>query len=85
MDVNEPIFPVENMDRFQILVFCFYLDFKVIVELIGLVKYSKRICPSNPLVVSFCLCVGSLNSSNTWSLVLKMQQENLVLAFPKSN
>ena len=68
MHGNEPIFPIESMDRVGILFFGFYLDLKVIVELIGLVKYSKRLCPSNNLVVLFFPCGGSLNSSNTWSL-----------------
>ena len=68
MDGNEPIFPIQNMDRFVILVFCFYLDFKLIVGLIGLVKYSKILCPSYPLVIFIFLCGGSLNSGNIWSL-----------------
>ena len=60
MDGNEPIFPIESMYMFVILSFCFYLNFKLIVELIGLVNYSKSLCPSNPLVVYLLLCGGSI-------------------------
>lgn len=57
MDGNGPIFLVESMDRFVILVFCFYLYFKVIVELIGLLKYSKRFFPPIVLLFSFSYVV----------------------------
>jgi len=68
IDANGPIIPVESMNKFVILIFYFDLDFKVIFDLNGVAKYSKRIFPSNIIVFFFFLCGGSLNSGNTWSL-----------------